>query len=228
MAIRIAIGLMLLFSAAGYAQTGRSTRPDDLPYIDAAMGTGMLTEDPASVTPRSSESDGFDAFFEKIFSKDDAGGNASAPTASSVPNAAAECARVLHNGLVLTGDYPPIDYPHQLTIQNKHGSPAVVKLLNLQTRQRTLFYVGAGQTASLANIPDGTYNIAYASGGHLAADCETVIRPDATMVFPGPQTFTTKIIGDQVETAELSYTLFRVPNGNVKPKPISVAAFNAD
>jgi hypothetical protein len=132
------------------------------------------------------------------------------------------------NGAVLNPSFFPAAYGHSLTIQNGSEGDAIVKLRNAYTRKLVAsFFVRRGMTASLDGISDGDYRVQFAFGNAMNADCRSFAVPNASE-FDGIQHFQSRTEGDQVIAQELSFTLYRVPNGNVTPNSISASDFDAD
>jgi len=82
-------------------------------------------------------------------------------------------------------------------------------------------------SASYMNIPDGTYSIQYAVGGDLRDDCKSFMQISALGQFP-QETLSTSFTATEIVREELAYTLYPVPDGNVRPQSLDLAAFNAE
>ena len=151
---------------------------------------------------------------------------------AQLPNAAESCSIALTSGATLSGAYPQIDYGHLITVENGTDDVAFIRLRNAATEQRTLMYLARGERGAIEDVPDGQYEMLFAFGGRLLADCETLAQPEDTQKFKGIrslQTIRTEVPGGvQIETGEWSFTLHRVPHGNVRPVSISVDEFNRD
>lgn len=183
----------------------------------------------ATISVAQEADNGFDGWADEIIAAAEQNPEGEDSDAAAVHDAAAPCAIGLATGDILTGELPVLDYPHRLIIENgQNKSDAFVKLVGIDSPIKTLFFVAGGTRAELSNIPDGRYDIAFALGGTLAADCETVIRPRSTEKFPETQTFATERTEESIKTGVLSFTLFEVQSGNVAPVGISVAEFNED
>lgn len=117
---------------------------------------------------------------------------------------------------------------HVLEIRNGSGGPAIVKVRNSFSNKMTAsFYVSNNATAEFRGIPDGSYRIQYAVGDMLRADCRSFFNTAAVGQFPGVEQLQTETTSNQIITQHLTYTLYVVPSGTVRPQSLSVAAFDA-
>jgi len=121
---------------------------------------------------------------------------------------------------------PSIHNGHRLTIKNGSSSNAIVKLRNGLGALVASFYVEKGMEASFAGFGDGGYRVQFAYGDAMNDDCASFLDPSASE-FNGLYDFTTKKTPAQIITQELSFTLYSVPDGNVRPTGISAEEFNA-
>jgi hypothetical protein len=132
------------------------------------------------------------------------------------------------NGKILKKNVRLIDAGHRLTIENGSSSDAIVKLRDaVNGRLTASFYVKKSMKASLNGIPDGQYRVQFAYGDAMTRDCAAFISPVAS-AFNGLQTLSTETTASQIITQELSFTLFTVSGGNVRPVGISPEEFNGD
>ncbi len=123
---------------------------------------------------------------------------------------------------------PPVTTPtgvHTLTIKNGSDGDAIVKVRDAVTGRAVVsFFVAANATTTFDRLRDGKYQVQFAVGGAMTADCKTFIQPRAVKMFPEDSTFGQP--GMAVD--ELTYSLYSMPSGNVMPKTISISDFNAD
>lgn len=139
----------------------------------------------------------------------------------------AKCSLSRLNGDVLDQLMPPRTEGHVLEIKNGSGGNAIIKVRNAYTgRLLFSFFVQSNSSASYNNIPDGTYRIQYAIGDDLRADCKSFVKISGLGQFPEPDTLSTTLTPTQVITQRLSYTLYPVPGGNVRPQAIDPSDFN--
>lgn len=139
------------------------------------------------------------------------------------------CYSTPSNGQVLVNNTYRPDYGHTVEIENGTRGDAIIKIRNASSMSlQVAFYVRQGETASFDDLPDGSYVIQYAFGDALAADCKSFVNIYSADRFPGVESFQKTIVGDEVETDILSYTLYATPSGNVTPTPINPADFNKD
>lgn len=133
------------------------------------------------------------------------------------------------NGQIFVGSFPPAKKGHTIEIENRSSANAIIKIRNANTtRLFASFYVAKGQSASITNLPDGDYRIQYAFGADLGVDCRNFIRVTSAAQFPDIESLRTEYTSTQIIRSRLSYTLYSVPSGNVKPQGIDAASFNAD
>ena len=106
---------------------------------------------------------------------------------------------------------------------------AIIKIRDgMSGALRLSFFVQQGRAASISNLPDGYYRIQYAFGNELKSNCRDFVRILSASQFPQSERLATEYTPTQIITQELSYTLYAVPGGNVRPQSLDVAAFNAD
>jgi DnaJ domain len=149
----------------------------------------------------------------------------SANAVSSIPT----CAFPPRNGEILLRHGIWGKEGHAIEIINGSNGNAIIKVKNAFTGSLVVsFFVAKGATASLMNIPDGGYRVQYAFGEDLQGDCHSFVRTLAASQFPGIETLETRYTSTEVIYSQLSYTLFSVRDGNVRPQALDVAAFNAD
>jgi hypothetical protein len=133
------------------------------------------------------------------------------------------------NGQIFAGSLPPDKKGHTIEIDNGSSANAIIKIRNANTtRLFASFYVAKGQSASVTSLPDGNYRIQYAFGGDLGIDCRNFVRVTSAAQFPDIESLRTEYTSTQIIRSRLSYTLYSVPSGNVRPQGIDAASFNAD
>lgn len=155
--------------------------------------------------------------------------DAVAPEVEAEPPPAPTCDRTLSDGEVLAGSLPQAEFGHRLEVRNGSAGPAIIKVRNAMTgKVEVAFYVSKGGRAAVEPLPDGQYRIQYATGEALAADCRSFTKIQSASEFPEVQTFQIREEGDRLIAQELSYTLYGVPMGNVRPETIDPSAFEAE
>lgn len=149
---------------------------------------------------------------------------------SSVPESTVPtCLLPPSNGQILDGRIATTQKGHAIEIQNGSNGDAIVKVRNADTgRLAVSFFVARGQSSSIKGLPDGNYRIQYAVGDRLKSDCRSFARAAVASQFPDIETLQTSYTQSQIVRSRLSYTLFSVPNGNVRPQGLTVDAFEAD
>lgn len=130
---------------------------------------------------------------------------------------------------ILGGTHPSSSPGNTIEIKNGSNGPAIIKVRHSPSGQLAFsFYVARGETGRVDGIPDGTYNIQYAIGRYLASNCSSLAHVISVQKFAEADTLTTEYQPGEVVTKSLSYTLYEVPLGNVRPQAISIDAFNAN
>ena len=155
---------------------------------------------------------------------------------SAAPTTAAivvTCKHLPVNGQILRGKRLLRRNGHLLDISNGSSGNAIIKLRFADTnRLLASFFVQNNQTASLAGIPDGTYVLQYAFGSLLKEDCKSFTKVNYAGQFPQSETLATgrteTELGTYLQSMHVSYTLYSVPGGNVRPNTISPDSFDAN
>lgn len=145
----------------------------------------------------------------------------------------ATCKSPPGNGEILIDRRGSTSEGHVLEIKNGSRGDAIIKLRDASTSQTVAsFFVSRGNSASLTEIPDGIYAVQYAMGDKLTEDCRTFVDDGTATAseFPGTDELATRyqeeLGGTTVIRGKLTYTLYSVPYGNVRPAGISMDSFN--
>jgi DnaJ domain len=154
-------------------------------------------------------------------------------TAIDVADNVPSCKSKPANGKILSGRKRLVSKGHMLQIQNGSGGDSIIKIRTAATGiLLASFFAANNETASLEGIPDGTYIIQYAFGEKLGEDCKSFTRVSSAGQFPDSETLTTErvedYLGTQIKRSRISYTLYSVPGGNVRPDSLDAAAFNSE
>lgn len=111
----------------------------------------------------------------------------------------------------------------ELTIYNQ-SSNCLVKMKDINKNDVFAFFVGSNQTVDIS-VPEGSYYIYFAYGdkwygkNYLFGD-DTTCSMDESI-----QTFSVTNDGSYITSTHLTYTLYKVVNGNFSPKNIDVSEF---
>jgi hypothetical protein len=133
------------------------------------------------------------------------------------------------NGQILIRATPPSKEGHAVEIRNGSDGNAIIKMRNRDTGKLAIaFFVEKGKTASITNLPDGDYRTQYAFGDAFRSDCRSFVRITSASQFPDIESLRTRYTQTQIVRSRLSYTLFSLPAGNVRPESLAVTAFNAE
>jgi len=134
------------------------------------------------------------------------------------------CRIAILNGDILTKrGVNDDDDGHKIEIMNGDRSNAIIKVRfsyrSIADLDKKLFnpppsgpllesfFVAKGQTASVTNVPDGTYRIQVAFGGEIAADCQSFKNVRSVQQFDAATTFATRYETRHVVRQHLFYTL---------------------
>ena len=143
------------------------------------------------------------------------------------------CAATPANGKVLAGRSNLSSEGHRLEIDNGSSGDAIVKIRNASTnRVYASFFVRKAAKASLDGIEDGSYTIQYAVGDRLTEGCDSFTGDFRVAEFPATEPFHAEYVndyrGEGYTYQVLSYTLYTVAGGNVRPTSISATDFNSN
>lgn len=106
------------------------------------------------------------------------------------------------------------------------GSLDTVVKLRGERRQTILtLYVAAGQTASVDGIPDGEFEVFFASGRNFSSRCGEFLEAMTVTRDPGTQALRTTRQGNYLYSSTLSYVLAPTPAGQFRPKAATVDDF---
>ena len=140
----------------------------------------------------------------------------SVPTCKSVPD----------SGQLLGPNQLSAAEGHSLEIRNGSSGDAIIKVrAELSGAVIAAFFVRSNQTGQISGIPDGRYTVQYAFGDALDISCRRFMQVAGAGQFPGIETLQTEQTATQIITQILSYTLYAVPAGNVRPQSISAQDF---
>jgi hypothetical protein len=104
-----------------------------------------------------------------------------------------------------------------------------VKVRNAVTGKTVVaFFVEAGATESLYELPNGAYRIQFALGETIDANCATFRNPISILEFPDPQVFRVHQDGPRIFWGHASLTLYAVPSGNARTRRIDESEFSTD
>jgi hypothetical protein len=139
------------------------------------------------------------------------------------------CAIAPTNGEVLALTARTRQPAHAIEIDNGSSGNAIVKIRDAITNHVVVsFFVAENNFASFNFIRDGNYKVQYEfGGGDLAQDCVSFIRPTGQSQFPGIESMKATVTPTNVIWSHVSYTLYSVPNGTIKPTPINKSDFDA-
>jgi len=166
----------------------------------------------------------------------------SAPVAPSYPTSTADreaalekptCNRQLKNNERLGGSMALNDKGHVIEIENGSSGDAIVKIRkSLSQKLVVSFLVTQNRKASVEGLPDDDYTIQYAFGDAIGENCKSFNNLTSAGEFPDAGYLMTQreevADGTMISHHRLSYTLYSVPSGNVKPKSIDASSFNAE
>jgi hypothetical protein len=104
----------------------------------------------------------------------------------------------------------------------KVNAGAQDSLIKLRQDGRTVltFYVRAGEYAEVADIPDGTYQVMFATGDDYSRGCNEFLSGMSVSGDPDPLVFAQTSEGGAVYNQIMEYTLSRQEGGNFEPATV--------
>jgi hypothetical protein len=132
------------------------------------------------------------------------------------------------NGEVLVS---PTPYGNgQLIVKNGTSQDAIVKLINPDIDQIVAsFYIRAKQTATLKNVPDGSYRIIFTTGKNYNSGTSLFTRNVSYSKFDKIATFSTRVRQEgnsqYTQFSIMQITLHPVVGGNAKTQNIPQREF---
>lgn len=156
--------------------------------------------------------------------------------APKVLNAAAPCSSPRVNGSMMDGGFPAGDHLSRLRVRNGTASYAFVKVIDAEQGLIATMYLDQGGQGAISHIPNGTYQVKFAFGGRLLAECQELAGAERALAFDTPIAFrAVKIVTDTAEgtltrwsASDVEVTLFGVPEGEAKTRRIPLSDFNED
>lgn len=116
---------------------------------------------------------------------------------------------------------------NSLTV-NAGGSDVLIKLRQGGGTALS-FYVRTGERGIVSDIPDGTYQVMFATGEGFSRKCLEFVDSMSVSADPNPATFETQITSDGYnqyrQNAAAEYTLTRQTGGNFTPQTVDESAF---
>jgi hypothetical protein len=111
--------------------------------------------------------------------------------------------------------------PNQVTIRNLGTSDAVAQFRNVDGMIALSLFVAANSAASVNDFPDGNFRLEFATGHEWSRPCNLFTQNMAVQRFPDFDAF----ISSRSEYQVANYTITPVVNGNIRPLPMDVDAF---
>ena len=112
---------------------------------------------------------------------------------------------------------------HTLKV-NGGGQDGLVKLRQ-DGRTVLSFYVRAGESAGVDDIPDGTYQVMFAHGSEYSRGCGEFLVDMSVSADPDPLVLAVTQEGDASYFAIMEYTMTRSAGGNFEPDVLDAEAF---
>lgn len=112
---------------------------------------------------------------------------------------------------------------HHLTV-NAGARDALVKLRSGGATSLA-FYVRAGESGAVRSVPDGTYQIMFATGDGFSRKCLEFVTSMAVIGDPSPQTFEVTSDGYAEYYSTATYSLTSQAGGNFQPKTLDENSF---
>lgn len=112
---------------------------------------------------------------------------------------------------------------HHLTV-NAGARDALVKLRSGGVTSLA-FYVRAGESGTVQSVPDGTYQIMFATGDGFSRKCLEFVTSMEVISDPSPQTFEVTSDGYAEYYSTATYTLTTQAGGNFRPQTVDGNSF---
>jgi hypothetical protein len=112
---------------------------------------------------------------------------------------------------------------HQITV-NAGGRDTLVKLRS-NGKTQLAFYVRAGESGKIMTVPEGTFDIMFATGDGFSRKCLEFTKDMQVSGDPNPVAFETTNDGYNTYTSTAEYTLVEQANGNFHTKSVDESAF---
>jgi hypothetical protein len=114
----------------------------------------------------------------------------------------------------------------RLTIDNGTGHDAVIKLVDERARQLVVaFYIRGGQQVTVDQIPDGAFQVIFASGADWDSAAGAFTREKSFARFDQSLDFVTTSDARSYEYSVFTLTLHRVVHGNAKTTNVGEQEF---
>lgn len=111
--------------------------------------------------------------------------------------------------------------PNRVTIKNLGSTDAVAQFRSSDGSIAVSLFVAANSVATDSNFPNGSFRLEFATGYNWSRACNLFVNDMAVQRFPDYDTFRSTPTTYHIET----YTITPIPNGNVEPVPMNLAAF---
>jgi hypothetical protein len=112
---------------------------------------------------------------------------------------------------------------NRLTVQNKTGQDAVVRLKTPNGQTLIMFFVAANATAQIDGIPDGNFRVAFANGAVYSRPCGIFLGGMQTYIVPATPGFRRFAAKDG--TRDLSLILPPIGEGPGQSHPLPPESF---
>jgi len=109
-----------------------------------------------------------------------------------------------------------------------NGTDAFVKFKTRSYHTALSMYVEAGKKATFDSVPEGEYQLVFATGSVYSHTCGKFMEDMRVQAFRDFESFRTVQIGNEISTVILSVTLHSVPEGHVRTQPYNFDRFMAD
>jgi hypothetical protein len=109
----------------------------------------------------------------------------------------------------------PEEGVHELIIDNGTSADAIVELRDSRNRDIASFYVHSRSTAKLPYVPEGLFELYFATGHNYSKECNNFMTDFVPWKFPGQQIFKSKIEKNFIYTTVMEFTLHEVSQGNI-------------
>jgi hypothetical protein len=105
----------------------------------------------------------------------------------------APCPVTLPNGSAVRGGFTPSPRLPDFTIRNREASHVLVKLEETESGADHVYFITAGEEATIRGVPLGSYAVSVAVAGRFGPDCRSLAAAAALYRFDEPFVFTREV-----------------------------------
>lgn len=115
--------------------------------------------------------------------------------------------------------------PHQLIVENAPGRDAIAQLKDRSGAVALKAYVRGGETLTISDVPEGHFKFQFATGSSYSPACDRFLDDMQASSDDEFVAYVKQEAPGGFYTSSMTYTLYRVSNGNFRPQDIPVEQF---